>query len=144
MLRGRPFAFGALLAFGFVHREFTMYALPGARARRARRRLVLDREHGQASGAQARGGFALVWLILDDAKMHSERKLAAPPGATAGQVHLFRRADACSNAARYVFTDVWPVLTGGTRMPLGHYAMRSSAVVGSADHRMDGRAARCC
>ena len=28
MLRGRPFAFGALLAFGFLHREFTMYALP--------------------------------------------------------------------------------------------------------------------
>src|SRR5207248_1018979 len=28
LLRGRPFAFGALCAFGFVHREFTLYALP--------------------------------------------------------------------------------------------------------------------
>ena len=28
MLRARPFAFGALLVFGFLHREFTTYALP--------------------------------------------------------------------------------------------------------------------
>ena len=28
MLRKRPFAFGALLVFGFLHREFTMYAVP--------------------------------------------------------------------------------------------------------------------
>ena len=32
----------------------------------------------------------------------------------------------------FVFTHIWPVLTGGTEMPLDHYAMRSSAVVGSA------------
>src|ERR1700681_340323 len=28
MLRSRPFAFGALLVFGILHREFTLYAIP--------------------------------------------------------------------------------------------------------------------
>jgi hypothetical protein len=130
MLRGRPFAFGALLAFGFLHREFTMYALPA---------LVLV-EIGEGGfwskqtvnrGLRAAGGFALVWLILDDAKLHLNGSSLA---LQARQLTMFSCFDGPTlfERARYVFTDIWPVLTGGRVMPLGNYAMRSSAVVGSA------------
>ena len=64
-----PFAFGALLAFGFLHREFTMYALPALALVE-----LADRSSWTANTlkrvALGAGGFALVWLILDDAKMH--------------------------------------------------------------------------
>ena len=88
MLRGRPFAFGALLAFGFVHREFTIYALPALALVE-----LADRSSWTADtvrrAARGAAGFALVWLILDDAEDASERELADPAGATAGQVHMF-------------------------------------------------------
>ena len=66
-LRDRPLAFGALLAFGFLQREFTMYALPA----------VALVELGGGSlwtagtakhAVKAAVGFMLVWLIVDVAK----------------------------------------------------------------------------
>ena len=71
MLQSQPFAFGALLVFGFLHREFTVYAVPA---------LVLihiaDRSFWTAAAARwaalMAAGFALVWLILDDLRFHLE------------------------------------------------------------------------
>jgi hypothetical protein len=130
MLRGRPFAFGALLAFGFLHREFTMYALPALALVE-----LADRSSWTTNTvkrvAQGAGGFALVWLILDDAKMHLNGNSLFLQAQQLGNFTCFSRLTLPDRIA-YVFTHIWPVLTGGTAMPLDHYAMRSSAVVGSA------------
>ena len=130
VLRGRPFAFGALLAFGFVHREFTLYALPA---------LVLVELGGAApwtTGTLRRlvlgaGGFALVWLIVDDAKMHLGRSSLILQAQQLGRFTCFQ-GPAFFGRVQYMFTDAWPVLIGGVRLPLSHWAMRSSAVAGSA------------
>lgn len=131
VLRNRPFAFGALLAFGFLQREFTMYALPALAvvgltdgslwaARTARR------------AAQGVGGFALVWLIFDAAKMYLHGNSLMLQAQQLGSFACFSVGPAIFYRAQYVVTHIWPVLSGGTEMPLEHYAMRSSAVVGSA------------
>ena len=127
VLRARPLAFGALLAFGFLQREFTMYALPA---------LVLvelaDESFEVAAAtrwlARAAGGFALVWLAVDAAKVSLDGNSLS---LQAGQFACFG-GPAILDRVRYILTEVWPVLLGGTRMPLDHYAMRSSAVTGSA------------
>ena len=121
--------FGALLAFGFMHREFTVYAMPALF-------LVELGEGGIWSTdtirrtAWAAGGFSLVWLILDDVKLHLNGNSLF---TQAQQLGMFLCLDRYTFAERlkYVFTDIWPVLTGGREMPLDHYAIRSSAVTGS-------------
>jgi len=129
VLRGRPFAFGALLAFGFLHREFTMYAVPA---------LVLvhaaDRSLWNAAAARwtmrVIAGFGLVWLIIDDLRLHlSGVSLIL-------QVQMLIRRVCLETIGpveriRYLFTACLPVLAGGTKMSLNSSAMRSSAVVGS-------------
>lgn len=130
VLRGRPFAFGALLAFGFLQREFTMYALPAL--------AIVELADGSSwtghtikRAAQGVGGFALVWLIIDDAKMHLNGNSLILQAQQLGRFACFGGPGPLDRV-RYIFTDVWPVMTGGTEMPLDHYAIRSSAIVGSA------------
>ena len=80
---------------------------------------------------QAIAGFALVWLILDDAKMHLNGNSLL---LQARQLSMFSclSGPTLFERVKYVFADIWPVLTGGQIMPLGNYALRSSAVTGSA------------
>ena len=130
VLRRRPFAFGALLAFGFLQREFTIYALPA---------LALVELAGGSlwaadtikRAAQGVGGFALVWLIVDDAKLHLNGNSLILEAKQLAKLTCFEGPGPFERT-RYIITDVWPVLTGGTQMPLDLYSMRSSAVVGSA------------
>jgi hypothetical protein len=68
-LRRRPFAFGALLAFGFMHREFTIFALPALVIVEALRGELFTRT-AVARAPWIAAGFALVWLVVDDLKMH--------------------------------------------------------------------------
>jgi hypothetical protein len=130
MLRARPFAFGALLAFGFVHREFTMYALPALVLVEIAEGAFWSTNTIRRAG-QAIAGFALVWLILDAAKLYLNGNSLLLQARQLGMFSclsgptLFERV-------KYVFADIWPVLTGGRIMPLDNYAMRSSAVTGSA------------
>ena len=129
MLRGRPFAFGALLAFGFVHREFTLYALPAlALVELADGSLWAANTVRRA--AQGAGGFALVWLVIDDAKMHLMGNSLSLETQELGQ-RLCLDGLSPFYRVRYIFTEIWPVLVGGIQMPLDHYGIRSSAVVGS-------------
>ena len=129
MLRRRPIAFGALLAFGFIHREFTIYALPAL--------AVVSLADGSLWGdgaikryAQAGGGFALVWLIIDAAKrLLSGNSLALQAQQLVNVLCV--DGPRFQDRVRFVLTDVWPLVVGGTPNPLDHYAMRSSAVVGS-------------
>jgi hypothetical protein len=81
--------------------------------------------------AQGAGGFALVWLILDDLKMHLSGSSLILQAQQLGKFTCFDGA-AFFSRAPYLLTGAWPVLTGGTRMPLADYAMRSSAVTGSS------------
>jgi hypothetical protein len=130
MLRGRPFAFGALLAFGFVHREFTIYTLPALAFVELANRSSWNADTARRA-ARGAGGFALVWLILDDAKMHLGGSSLI---LQARQLGKFTCLDGAAFLGRApdMLMDAWPVLTGGTRMPLDHFAMRSSTVSGSA------------
>jgi hypothetical protein len=129
MLRQRPFAFGALLAFGFVHREFTMYALPALILVEIGEGGFWSRDTVRRAAAAA-GGFALVWLVLDDAKMHLNGNSLFLQAQQLGMFSCFG-GPTLLERVKYVFTDMWPVLAGGREMPLDHYAMRNTAVVGS-------------
>jgi hypothetical protein len=132
MLRRRPFAFGAMLLFGFLHREFTMYAVPALLMVNA-----ADRSVWSAAGARAAtrwtarmaAGFAVVWLILyylrfllDGESLFQQAKMASRWVCLEGMGLVDR--------IRFLITTCLPVLIGGTRMPLDHYGMRSSAVAG--------------
>ena len=114
MLRSRPFAFGALLAFGFLHREFTMYALPALALVELADGSAWTGGHRQA-GAQGRRGFARRLadhrprrkcilsgssLILQAQQLGSFACLDRGPRLPSG-------FDSCS-------TRNWPVLSGGT------------------------------
>jgi hypothetical protein len=68
-LRFRPFLFGMLLAFGSLHREFTLLALPAI--------VLVEAASGELwawanirRAAWIACGFGLVSLIVDDLKMH--------------------------------------------------------------------------
>jgi hypothetical protein len=130
MLRSRPFAFGAMLAFGFLHREFTMYALPAL--------ALVELAGGSAwTGNTVRralkgaGGFAVVWLIIDRAKVLLSGTGLILQAQQVGGFACLDHGPALLERARFVVMRIWPVLSGGTQMPLDHYAMRSSAVAGS-------------
>jgi hypothetical protein len=129
MLRRRPWAFGALLAFGFLHREFTMYALP-ALAIVALAGVSFDAPITPVRIARAAAGFAAVWLVVDDAKMHLSGNSLALEAQQLGQL-LCVGGWSLAFRARYVATEVWPLLIGGVRAPLDQYSLRSAAIVGS-------------
>jgi hypothetical protein len=68
-LRFRSFVFGMLLAFGSLHREFTLFALPAI--------VFVEAASGDLwtwvnirRAAWMACGFGVVWLIVDDLKMH--------------------------------------------------------------------------
>lgn len=130
VLRDRPLAFGALLAFGFLQREFTMYALPALALVKLAEGSLWTAAAGRRT-VKAAAGFALVWLIVDDAKMHVSGTSLVLQAQQLGNFACLG-GPTLSYRVQYVFTHIWPVLSGGTQMPLDHYAMRSSAVVGSA------------
>jgi hypothetical protein len=66
VLRNRPLTFGALLCFGTLHREFTIFAMPAI--------LVVQwleyREIRWPAIAKAAGAFAVVWIVIDLLKLH--------------------------------------------------------------------------
>jgi hypothetical protein len=129
MLQSRAVAFGALLAFGFLHREFTMYALPSLA-------LVLAMERTWSLPGAARwtvrliAGFALVWLILDYLRLHLEGVSIVSQARMLGGFVCFKTLGVFERIS-YIIRECVPVLFGGTVMPLQNYALRSSAVAGS-------------
>ena len=76
-------------------------------------------------------GFALVWLIIDDLRLHLDGMSLLLQAQMLGK-HACCRACATPGRLRSCSTVALPVLAGGTTMPLDEYAMRSSAVVGSS------------
>lgn len=129
MLQSRPFAFGSLLAFGFLHREFTMYALPALVVIHAADRSLWSPAAPRWAMRMV-AGFGLVWLIIDDAKMHLMGNSLALQAQMLGNHACFDAAEYLTRLP-YVFTASLPALVGGRPMVLSQWEMRSSAVVGS-------------
>jgi hypothetical protein len=79
-LRGRPVAFGLVLAVGFLHREFTIFAVGGIAA-------ASYFEYGRTSLGDARWvtravlAFGAVWLVIDQLKRRINT-LGPPGGAS--------------------------------------------------------------
>jgi 4-amino-4-deoxy-L-arabinose transferase-like glycosyltransferase len=138
-LRDRPVPFGIVLAVGFLHREFTIFAVGGVA-------VASYWERGRASIADARWAawvvlsFGGVWLIVDQLKRHSNT--LGPPGgisATAPLTLQFETLVArvslepslAVQRLRQVFTDVIPDLLGMRELQPLHYNINSTAIVGS-------------
>jgi hypothetical protein len=68
-LRFRPVLFGMLLAFGALHREFTMFALPAIVFVEAASGELWVRANLRRAG-WILFGLGLVWLLVDDLRMH--------------------------------------------------------------------------
>ena len=136
ILRDRPLAFGALLGFGTLHREFTFLALPALAiacwrdpAYRSPRSLLLR-------GA----GFAVVWLIVDILKRNVN--VYGPEGGAwaAGSVALGAKTFASwlsfdwnAYAARVWQLITWgvPEMLGGRTYRLPSYGVPADLEAGS-------------
>jgi hypothetical protein len=128
-LRRRPFAFGLVLAVAYLHREFTIFALPAVILVEWRRPGFWTRANARRA-AQAAAGFALAWLVVDDVKMH------LLGGGLIGQAASLR-GQMCTTwpglltRARALTTEALPILYGGRRMPLASVRMTTSIAAGS-------------
>jgi hypothetical protein len=126
-LRRRPFAFGALLAFGFMHREFTIFALPALVIVEALRGELLTRT-SIARAPWIAGGFALIWLVVDDLKMHSSGSaLSLQIASLGGQMCV--DADLPSRISALGLRAL-PALVGGRPGPLVQWRMNTPLVAG--------------
>jgi hypothetical protein len=127
-LSRRPMAFGAVLALGFLHREFTIFALPAL--------LIVEAAGGEAwstdtirRAAWAALGFGLVWLAVDALKLReSGASLALQAVSLAGQMCV---APEWSGRAVSVLTQALPVLFGGTFTRLQDFRMNTAVTAGS-------------
>jgi hypothetical protein len=138
-LRDRAVAFGVVLAVGFLHREFTIFAIAAVTA-------ASYWEFGRASIVDARWAtrvalaFGGVWLIVDQLKRHSNTLgpsggISATGPLTLQFETLVARVSLEPTLAvqrlRQVFTDVVPDLLGMRELQPLHYNINSTAIVGS-------------
>src|SRR5438094_22648 len=116
MLRRRPFAFGAVLVFGFLHREFTLYAIPALVVIYAADPALWTAAAARWTGLMA-AGFALVWLVLDDLRFHLEGVSLFLQARMFAQWPCLK-AMGPIDRLHYLITICLPVLFGGTRITL--------------------------
>jgi len=136
MLRRRPIAFGVLLCFGSLHREFTAFALPAlAVAMWASRR-----EWAWGAIARSAAAFAAVWLTIDLLKRHVSAVGPSDTPTAAGSLLLEAQTlskDLTWHPARYlprlwqVTTVGLPQLFGARPYALNDYSITSTLHVGS-------------
>jgi hypothetical protein len=128
-LRRVPIAFGALLAIGYLHREFVIFAVPALILAEGAYRSLWTRATVRYA-AKAAFGFALVYLVVDDLKMHlSGGTLALQTASLRGQM--------CFDAGwglrvRALLTDAYPALLGGAPIHLQQIRMNTPLVTGHA------------
>jgi hypothetical protein len=136
LLRNRPLAFGAVLGFGTLHREFVFLALPALAIASLRHRPFWT----WRSLAWRAAGFAIVWLAIDVLKRNIN--FYGPSGGTfvAGSVTL-----GASTFASWLSFDVpaylgrirellaWgiPEMMGAHVYPLRRYSIPSALEYGS-------------
>jgi len=129
-LRHRPLIFGAVLAVAFLHREFTVFAVPALLA-------VEAAGGGEWDAANLRRaaimgvGFGIVWLAVDAIKLYQAgASLGLQAASLAGQM-CFAPTELAPRAAS-VFTQALPVLYGGTFTRLLDFRMNTPVTDGSA------------
>jgi hypothetical protein len=129
-LRRRPFAFGLLLAVAFLHREFTIFTVPAILLVEVRRPGFWSPGNVRRA-AWALAGFALVWLIVDDLKMHvMGGGLIGQAASLGGQ--MCTSGPELAQRARALLSEALPTLYGGYRMPLASVRMTTSIAAGSS------------
>jgi hypothetical protein len=135
--RSRPLAFGALLGFGTLHREFTFLALPALAIALWPARL----ERRLASVLRLAGGFGAVWLVVDIIKR--QVNIYGPAGGAweTGSVTLGAQTFAqwLSFDAPAYLARTWtlvrsgvPDLLGASTYSLRTYSFPSDLTAGSA------------
>jgi len=128
-LRRRPLAFGVLLAIGYLHREFTLFALPAL--------VIADhREWTNSAASSARraawmgGGFVVVYALVGLAKTHTgEGGIGLQAASLAGQLCL-TWPDLIEHA-RALVTEALPTLFGLMPAPLSAFRMTTDLVAGA-------------
>lgn len=138
-LRDRPWLFGVVFAVGFLHREFTLFALPALLMVKVLDGTLLKREMWSWFD-RAAASFIVVWLIVDvlklqingsgpqvgpiqsgpltlQAQMLVNRLCFSPPG-------LLARLQA-------FFAECLPDLLGTRRLPLAAFGVNSTLSSGS-------------
>jgi hypothetical protein len=129
-LRRCPFVFGALLAVAYLHREFTIFAVPAVALVEVRRPAFWTRAN-LTRPVWAFAGFALAWLIVDDVKMHLlGGGLIGQAASLGGQ--MCASGPELAQRGRALVTEALPILYGGYRMPLAAVRMTTSIAAGSA------------
>jgi hypothetical protein len=136
LLRNRPLAFGAVLGFGTLHREFVFLALPALAIASVRHRPFWT----LSSLGWRAAGFAIVWIVVDILKRNVN--FYGPPGGTfiAGSVTLgastfaqWLSFDVPSYLARTRELLTWgiPEMMGAHVYPLRRYSIPSALEFGS-------------
>ncbi len=129
-LKDRPAAFGAVLGLGFLHREFTIFAVPAILIVEAARGELWARANLRRAALIA-AAFGLVWLVVDDLKLRQS-------GASLGWQALSLARQICmspgelSGRALSVVTQALPVLFGGTFTRLQDFRMNTPVTAGHA------------
>jgi hypothetical protein len=138
-LRNRPVGFGLVLALGFLHREFTIFAVPALAAATwwRTRRLTIDRRWL----ARMVCGFAAVWLVVDQLKRRinlfgpSGGVTASAPLVTELQSLVSRLVLAPASVLpklRQAITECLPDMLGARTVDPLRYNLNASEVVGSS------------
>jgi hypothetical protein len=128
-LRQRPLAFGAVLAVGFLHREFTIFAIPALVLVEAASGFLWDRANLRRAGWMG-AGFVLVWIVVDAIKLYQAGlSLGLQASSLAGQ--MCTAPGELAGRAATVFTQALPVLYGGTYTHLLDFRMNTGLSAGS-------------
>jgi hypothetical protein len=128
-LKQRPFAFGAVLAVAFLHREFTIFAIPALVFVEAASGSILDRANLRRAGWMG-AGFVLVWVAVDAIKLYQAGlSLGLQASSLAGQMCM--APGELAGRAVTVFTQALPVLYGGTYTHLLDFRMNTELSAGS-------------
>jgi hypothetical protein len=126
-LRRRPLAFGAVLAVGFLHREFVILSVPALALAESGDRSCWSRDTFRRIGLIA-FGFFVVYLLVDDLKLHlSGGPLALQAASLRGQMCL---GGPWLPRVRSLVTDAVPALLGGAPIPLQQIRMNTPLVTG--------------
>jgi hypothetical protein len=138
-LRNRPVAFGAVLAAGFLHREFTIFAVAGVA-------VATYWEHGRSHLADGRWtgraalGFAAVWLVIDQLKRRINT--LGPPGGAETTAPLTLQIETLTSRIapdpsvvvpklRQALSEVLPDLLGMRPLQPLRYNINAAVTVGS-------------
>lgn len=135
-LRRHPIAFGTLLCFGSLHREFTFFALPALAVAMWGAR----RQWSWVEIAQGAAAFVAVWVVVDQLKRHISAVGPSDTATAAGSLLLEAQSigQGLSWTPERYLPRLWQVLTiglphffGARSYAMTDYGITSTLRVGS-------------